>query len=137
MPEHSLGVEQPEHGAPRRFLIADDSEFARKNASLFVSKLGGVVVGEATNGQEAVEQYGRLHPDVVLMDITMPGMEGTEAVAKIVRDDPGAVIIMVSALGHTGILQKAIELGAKHFITKPIQFDYAAEIVRSVLDNHS
>ena len=122
-----------EKSAPRRFLIADDSEFARKSASLFVSKLGGTVIGEAINGQEAVEQYDRLRPDVVLMDITMPQMEGTEAVEKIVRDHPDAVIIMVSSLGHNGILQKAIALGAKHFITKPIQFEYAAEIVRSVL----
>jgi len=121
----------------RRFLIADDSEFARKNASVLVSKLGGVVIGEATNGQEAVDLYARLHPDVVLMDITMPGMEGTEAVEKIVQDDPDAVIIMISSLGHSGILQKAMALGARHFITKPIQYDYAAEIVRSVLDKKS
>ena len=134
MTQNMLFIGPSKKNAPRRFLIADDSEFARKNASLLVSKLGGIVIGEATNGQEAVEQYARLRPDVVLMDITMPQMEGTEAVEKIVRDDPDAVIVMVSSLGHNGILQKAIALGAKHFITKPIQFEYAAEIVRSVLD---
>jgi len=137
MTQNLLFLGQSEKSPSHRFLIADDSEFARKNAGLLVSKLGGIVIGEATNGREAVDLYARLRPDVVLMDITMPGMEGTEAVGKIVQDDPDAVIIMVSSLGHNGILQKAISLGAKHFITKPIQFEYAAEIVRSVLDKKS
>jgi two-component system chemotaxis response regulator CheY len=120
-----------------RVLIADDSEFARKKMNLFVSKLGGVVIGEAGNGHEAIDLYFKLRPDIVLMDITMPGMEGTEAVERIVASDPGAVIIIISALGHKSMLEKAITVGAKHFITKPIQFEYAAEIVRSVLDDRA
>lgn len=125
-------------GANRfRVLVADDSEFARKNAGLFITKLGGDVVGEAANGIEAVDQYFRLKPDIVLMDITMPGMEGTEAIQRIMTEDNSAVIIIISALGHRTMLQKALSMGARHFITKPIQFDYAAEIVRSVLDETS
>jgi two-component system chemotaxis response regulator CheY len=116
-----------------RVLVADDSAFARGNAALLVTRLGGVIVGEAVNGREAVEQYQRLRPDLVLLDVTMPEMEGIEALQRILRTDPSAAVIMVTALGHQTVLRKALALGAKHFITKPIDYDLAAEIVRAVM----
>ncbi len=116
-----------------RTLVVDDSEFARKNAGKIVTALGGTVVGEAATGVQAVERYFALRPDLVLMDITMPEMEGVDAVAAIMAKDAGAKIIMVTSVSHQEMVKKALTLGAKHFIMKPIQFDQAAEVLRFVL----
>ncbi len=116
-----------------RCLIADDSLFARKHIGKIVSVLGGVVVGEATNGKEAVELYFRLRPDLVLLDITMPELDGVDTLKKILEGDRNATVIMVSSIGHREMVHKAITLGAKHFVTKPYEPDYAGMIIRSIL----
>ena len=86
--ENFAPVTRSEDGQPVRYLIVDDSVFARKNLSRMVETFGGLVIGEAGDGVSAISEYARLMPDIVLMDITMPQMEGIEAAEKIVRDHP-------------------------------------------------
>lgn len=117
-----------------RFLVVDDSIFARKNISKLVGALGGVIVGEASNGKEAVNKYFELRPDLVLMDISMPEMEGIEALSIIRGRDSSAKVVMVSALGHEDLVRKSIALGAKHFIVKPVHLEKVADIIRFVLE---
>ena len=118
---------------PFTCLVADDSLFARKNMGKVVSRIGGQVIGEATNGKEAIELYEQLHPDLVLMDITMPELDGIDALRKIREKDKGARVIIVSSLGHKEMIWKAICLGAIHFVSKPYAPDYVTMIIKSVL----
>lgn len=117
-----------------RFLLVDDSIFARKNISKVVEALGGLIAGEASNGKEAIDKYFELKPDIVLMDISMPEMEGIEALSIIMTRDKAAKIVIVSALGHEDIVKKSISLGAKHFIVKPVQLEKAAAVIKFVLE---
>lgn len=116
-----------------RFLIVDDSVFARKNMSKVVEMIGGIVVGEATTGREGIEQYFKLKPDLVIMDVSMPEMEGLEAMTRIKEKDKDARVIIVSSLGYQELVKKALSLGAKHFISKPFDPQKAAEIIKFVL----
>lgn len=131
-----MNMEQLEYdnvARPFTCLVADDSLFARKNIGKIVSRIGGRVIGEAANGMEAIELYGQLNPDLVLMDITMPELDGIEALRKIREMDNCALVIMVSSLGHKEMMWKAISLGARHFFSKPYSPDYATMIIKSVL----
>ena len=87
-------------GKPIRYLVVDDSVFARKNVAKMVESFGGEIVGEAGDGCTAITEYDRTTPDMVLMDITMPQMEGIEAAERIVRAHPDARIVMVSSVGN-------------------------------------
>ena len=116
-----------------RCLVADDSAFARKNIAQVLEKLGGSVVGEASNGLEALALYGSLHPDLVLLDITMPQLDGVETLRQIIEQDKNARVIMVSSIGHKEMVWKAICLGAKSFVTKPYDPDYAGMIIQEVV----
>ncbi|MEK6692745.1 MAG: response regulator [Nitrospirota bacterium] len=113
-------------------LIADDSEFARKNIAKIVSGIGGNVIGEARNGMEAVELYFKLAPDIMLLDITMPELDGVETLRRIIEKDSNAKVIIVSSIGHKEMVWKAICLGAKHYITKPYNPSYAGMVIKSV-----
>ncbi|MBI5103149.1 MAG: response regulator [Nitrospirae bacterium] len=115
-------------------LIADDSEFARKNIAKVVKMLGGDVVGEATNGEDALDLYSRLAPDLVLLDITMPVLDGVDTLRGIMERDRSAKVIMVSSIGHKEMLWKALGLGAAHFVTKPYNPGYAGTIIKTVMD---
>jgi two-component system chemotaxis response regulator CheY len=117
-----------------RCLIADDSEFARKNIGRIVSTAGGEVVGEASNGVQAVEMYDSLNPDLVLLDITMPELNGLEALRRIIEKDKNAKVIMVSSMQHKDMVWKAICIGAKHFITKPFKPGNAETVIESVIN---
>ena len=118
---------------PFNFLVVDDSEFARKSLIKVLTGIGGTLAGEAVSGQDGVQKYRTLKPDIVFMDITMPGMEGIDALEVIIHDDSRAKIIMVSSLGHHQLVKDALKKGAKHFITKPVQNVPMKEIVRFVL----
>ncbi len=118
-----------------KFLVVDDSEFARKSLIKVLSGIGGKLAGEAITGYDAVQKYRSLRPDLVFMDVTMPGMEGTDALELILRDDSQARVIMVSSLGHHELVKNALKKGAKHFITKPVQNVPIAEIVSFVLSH--
>ncbi len=115
-------------------MIVDDSLFQRKSLTRLVTQLGWHVIAEASNGREAVELYQRERPDVVLMDLLMPEMEGTDAVGKIMEGDKDAKIVVVSSLGYDEIVDKALSLGAKQFITKPVDFSEAADKLIAALE---
>ena len=116
-----------------RVLIVDDLAFIKLIIKDTLEKTGFEVAGEASNGVEAIEQYKRLQPDIVLMDITMPKMDGIQALQEIVKIDPQAKVIMCSALGQQKLIIQSIQLGAKDFIVKPFQPDRVLEAVRKVV----
>ncbi|HWO98864.1 MAG TPA: response regulator [Bacillus sp. (in: firmicutes)] len=100
-------------------VIVDDAKFMRKTLTGILQKAQYEVIGEAENGQEAIELYRSLKPDLMTMDITMPHMSGIEAVKKIKEEFPEAKIVMCSAIGQQKMVVEAIEAGAKDFIVKP------------------
>ncbi|WP_066637210.1 response regulator [Desulfolucanica intricata] len=114
-------------------LIVDDSAFMRKMIKDIVTKHGYEVVGEAENGIAAVDLYKELKPDLVIMNIIMPAMDGLEAVKEIRKIDPHANIIMCSAMGQQVIVMEAIQAGAKDFIVKPFQQDRILQAIERVL----
>ncbi len=116
----------------KRVLIVDDAAFMRMLLKDIITKAGFEVVGEASNGKEAVEKYKELKPDIVTMDITMPEMNGIEAVKEIKKIDPNANIIMVSAMGQQAMVIEAIQAGAKDFIVKPFQPARVIEALKKV-----
>ena len=116
-----------------RFLVVDDSEFARRNMKKILTAVGGEAAGFATNGREAIDQYMKLRPDVVFMDITMPEMEGVEAVQTIMDRDASAKVVMVSSNGYQELIKEALDSGAKHFLTKPVEPTQVASVVDFVL----
>jgi two-component system chemotaxis response regulator CheY len=118
---------------PVRYLIVDDSVFARKNLAKMVESYGGKVAGEAGDGCTAITQYDRVQPDVVLMDITMPQMEGIEAAERIIRQHPQARIIMVSSVGYQENIVAALQKGARHFLQKPVKAEQLYDILKYVL----
>ena len=117
---------------PVRVLLVDDTAFMRRMLREILAKQGYEVVGEARNGREAVEQYRQLHPDLVIMDITMPEMDGIAAVREIVSLDPAARIVMCSALGQDEPIIEALEQGASDFILKPFMPEKVLEAVAKV-----
>ncbi len=114
-------------------LIVDDALFMRVTLRRILEQAGITVVGEAVNGEEAVRMYREMSPDVVLLDITMPVMDGLEAARQILADDPKASIVMCTALGQQDILKEAVMLGVRDYIVKPFQPDRVIESIRNVL----
>ena len=104
-----------------RVLIVDDAAFMRKLVTDAVTQGGHEVVGEAGNGFEAVRRYQELRPEVVTLDITMPEKDGLTTLQEIVALDPGARVVMCSALGQESKVLESIRLGAKDFVVKPFQ----------------
>ena len=131
--ENYTTLRRSKDGQPVRYLIVDDSVFARKNISKLVAQFGGEVAGEAGDGCAAIAEYDRTQPDIVLMDITMPQMEGIEAAERIVRQHPDARIVMVSSVGYQENVVAALQKGAKHFVQKPVKPEVLYEVVKYVL----
>ena len=117
----------------KNFLICVDVAFMRMMIKDIISKYGYNVVGEAENGLKAVEKYSETKPDLVLMDITMPEMDGIQALKKIKELDSGATVIMCSAMGQQAMVIESIQAGAKDFIVKPFQADRVIEAVKKVV----
>lgn len=117
----------------KNILICDDAAFMRMMIKDILTKNGYNIAGEAENGAKAVEKYNELKPDLVLMDITMPEMDGIEALKKIKAGDPNAMVIMCSAMGQQAMVIESIQSGAKDFIVKPFQQDRVLEAVRKVV----
>jgi two-component system chemotaxis response regulator CheY len=115
-------------------LIADDLTFIKLVLRDLVEKAGFRVVGEASNGEEAVELYQDKRPDVVLMDITMPKVDGLAALKQILSIDPEAKVIMCSALGQQSLIVQALQLGAKDFIVKPFREERVISAIKKILD---
>src|SRR5512142_1465001 len=118
---------------PVRYLVVDDSVFARKNLAKMIELFGGLVAGEAGDGCTAITEYDRTRPDIVLMDITMPQMEGIEAAERIVRNHPDARVIMVSSVGYQENIVTALQKGARHFVQKPVKPEVLYEVIRYVM----
>lgn len=116
-----------------KILVVDDAAFMRMMLKDILGKNGHEIAGEAANGAEAVAKYGELKPDLVLMDIVMPGMNGVEAVRQIIKENPDAVVLMVSALGQEAMVKEALEAGAKDFVTKPFKRERVLEAVSKIL----
>ncbi|WP_123053456.1 response regulator [Clostridium sp. JN-1] len=116
-----------------KILIVDDAAFMRMMIKDILEKNGYEVVGEANNGAKAVELYKKEKPDIVTMDITMPDMDGIEAVKAIKALDPAAKIVMCSAMGQQTMVMDAIKAGARDFIVKPFQPDRVLEAIKKVL----
>ena len=117
----------------KNILICDDAAFMRMMIKDILTKNGYEVVGEAANGAEGVEKYGQLKPDLVMMDITMPEMNGIAALKKIKQNDSNANVIMCSAMGQQAMVIESIQAGAKDFIVKPFQVERVIEAVQKAI----
>jgi len=118
----------------KRVLVVDDAVFMRNVIRDIFTAAGFEVIGEASNGLEAVERYQELKPDLITMDIVMPFRSGIEATREIIKQDPRAVVLMCSALGQESLVMEAIEAGAMDFVVKPFRAEDVLAVVNKVLD---
>lgn len=113
-------------------LIVDDSRTSRRMLADILVRNGHTVVGEAVDGQEGFEQYERLKPDVVTMDITMPVLDGIGSLALIRKLDPNARVVMLTAAGQKEKMMEAVKLGAQEFVTKPLSENAVLDAIARV-----
>lgn len=118
-----------------RILIVDDSSVMRKNLYTILTQDGHEIVGEAADGNQAEIMYAQLKPDLVTMDISMPKMNGVDAVEAIIKQDSNAKIIMISALNQKQMVFEALKNGAKHYVIKPIDPRKLTAIVNEILSS--
>ena len=116
-----------------RVLIVDDAKFMRTLVKDALEAAGHEIVGEAENGNQAIEMYNQLNPDLVTMDITMREKDGLEASQEILQADSRARIVMVTALGQEELLTKAIKMGVKDFVVKPFPPERLQQAVQKAL----
>ncbi|MEB3101713.1 response regulator [Ferviditalea candida] len=112
-----------------RILVVDDTHFMRKMAADYLKQNEYEVVGEASNGKEAVKLYEELRPDIVMMDLTMPVMNGLDATKEILKMDPEAVVLVCSASNQQAMIFDALDIGAKGYLTKPFNPERMKEII--------
>ncbi|MCI6165196.1 MAG: response regulator [Lachnospira sp.] len=117
-------------------LIVDDSKTSRKFLRNMLEEAGHKIVAEAVNGAEGVEKYRIYHPDIVTMDITMPVLDGIDAVGEIMKMDPAAKVIMVTAAGQRTNMVEALKRGAADFIQKPFESEIILNTIEKVLDEN-
>jgi len=117
----------------KKILIVDDAAFMRMMIKDILSKNGYEIAGEAENGLRAIEKYKELIPDLVIMDITMPDLDGIQAVKEIKKINTDSKIIMCSAMGQQAMVIESIQAGARDFIVKPFQAERVVEAVKKVL----
>ncbi|MBZ4645872.1 MAG: two-component system, chemotaxis family, chemotaxis protein CheY [Petroclostridium sp.] len=117
----------------KKILIVDDAAFMRMMIKDILTKNGFEVVGEAENGAKAIEKYKELNPDLVIMDITMPEVDGIQAVREIKKLDGDSKIIMCSAMGQQAMVIESIQAGARDFVVKPFQAERVIEAVKKVI----
>jgi two-component system chemotaxis response regulator CheY len=115
-----------------KVLVVDDAAFMRVRAAKVLQD-EGYEVEQAENGVEAVRKYADWRPDAVLMDITMPEMDGLAALKEIKKIDPGARVAMVTAMGQQAIVMEALKSGAKDFVLKPFQPDRVLAALHKLL----
>jgi two-component system chemotaxis response regulator CheY len=114
------------------FLVVDDAIFMRTVLKKMLTEAGYEVIGEAGNGIEAIEAAGKLKPDVVTLDITMPEMDGIQAIESILKASPDSKVIMCSAMGQQTKVMEAIKKGAKDFIVKPFEKNRVLQAIENV-----
>ncbi len=117
----------------KKIMLVDDAAFMRMTIKNALTKAGYDNIVEASDGQIAVETYQKEHPDLVIMDITMPNMDGIQALQAIKTADPEARVVMCSAMGQEGMVVEAIKLGAKDFIVKPFKQDRILQTVEKII----
>ena len=117
----------------KKILVVDDAVFMRTTVSNALKKAGYEELIDAGNGAQAVEQFSKEHPDLVIMDITMPEMDGLQALKAIKEIDPNAKVVMCSAMGQEAMVIEAINLGALDFIVKPFKPDRLLKTVSTIL----
>lgn len=115
-------------------LICDDSAFLRMMVKDILQKNDFEVVGETANGKQAIEEFHRLQPDLLLLDIVMPEMDGLETAKRILSEAPGFPIVMMSERSTSGMIIEAAKLGAKGFVTKPFAQQTLLKEIRQALD---
>ncbi len=120
---------------PRRLLVADDAMIIRQIIKDMAVSAGWEVVGEAANGQEAIERYRELHPDAVTLDLVMPEHDGLHALHGILEFDSEAKVLVVSALEQRGVLKDAIKAGASDFVAKPFDKRSLAATLEQLVPN--
>jgi two-component system chemotaxis response regulator CheY len=133
--ESGIGVRR--NGTPFQVLVIDDSMFIIKQLSQILTSSGFNILGTAANGEEGLQKYKELYPkiDLVTLDITMPMMDGVAALEKIMEFDDKANVVMVTALGRQDLVKKALLMGAKNYIVKPLDRLKVLERVAMTLQN--
>lgn len=120
----------------KKVLIVDDAQFTRNMLKNIINKIEQIeVIGEASNGVEAISLYKKLNPDLVTMDLVMPEKGGIEATEEILKVNPKALIVVVSALGQEALVLEAAKKGAKDFIQKPFKTEQILEVMDRILKN--
>ena len=114
-------------------LVVDDVAFVRKTLTDILTSAHYQVVGEAADGQEAIEMYMKLRPDIVTMDVVMPNMSGIDAMRRIIQVDREAKIVIISAMGQESLIMEAINVGAKDYLLKPFTADDVLKTVERAL----
>ena len=117
-----------------KILIVDDSMTSKKFLRTMLERAGCEIIGEASDGQEGIDKYKELKPDLVTMDITMPIKNGIEALEEIMAYDSNAKVVMVTAAGQNTNMVEALKLGAADFIQKPFEIDQIAAVIKKVLE---
>lgn len=117
-----------------RVMIVDDAEFMRMVIKDILLMHGHEVVAEVGDGEEAIQTYMEVKPDLVLMDIIMPDMDGTEALQKLLVMDPEAKVVMCSSLGQQALITESMKIGAMGFIVKPFEPDGLMDLIRKIAD---
>ncbi|NOR48336.1 MAG: response regulator [Methanosarcinaceae archaeon] len=118
---------------PGKVLIVDDAAFMRMVIKDILTKNGFEVVGEGADGEDGVQKYKDLKPDLTFMDIVMPKMEGIDALKAIMEYDPNAKVVMCSSIGQQSVVSDAITIGARDFIVKPFDAVKVLEVIQKVL----
>src|SRR5689334_15042622 len=118
---------------PRTVMIVDDSMIMTQKLSVMVRDLGHQVVRVCKNGEEALKDYAFVKPDIVTMDITMPGMDGIETMTAIMKAHPYARVIMVTSHGQEGMVLNALEAGALGYVLKPVNKDRLASMIERAM----
>ena len=119
-----------------KVLIVDDEAHIRKYISLIVKRLGNPEILEAQNGEEAVLLYESRHPDIVLLDVNMPGVDGIQALERLRAADPKAVVVMLTSLAARNVVERCVELGAVNFLRKDTPKEAIAKIIADTIEAH-
>lgn len=133
----ALDIQKQEQELSTKVLIADDSAFIRMLLREVLEGNGFEVVGDASNGVDAIKKFKELIPDIITMDITMPVMDGIHAVQEILAIDSNAKIIMISAMGQQAMVVDAMKVGAKDFIVKPFEKERVIKTLKKHAMNHT
>ena len=121
----------------KRILVVDDIAFVRKTLSDILIEAGYDVVGEAADGNEAVDKYKMLRPDLVTMDVVMPRLGGIDAARNILKMDKNAIIVMISAMDQVHMVMEAINVGARDYIQKPFHSEEIKRVIDRIIRNES